>query len=151
LSAPIGTPLHARLKAAGRLVEGIWDHHLTTNIVPAQISREELIQGTRRLAVRAYAPAAYEQRMMNFIALYGDDDTALRRKAGKPTERGVRMMTVLRRISARGAAEARMLSNVLEAANRKPHTLPPVLGYLTNYETARAYLARVEELSEAAA
>jgi radical SAM superfamily enzyme YgiQ (UPF0313 family) len=151
LSAPIGTPLHARLKAAGRLLDGIWDHHLTTNIVPAQMTREELVQGTRRLSARAYAPAAYEHRMMNFIAQYGDDDTALRRKAGKPNERSTRIMTVLRRITARGPAEARMLSNILAAANGKPHTLPPVLGYLTNYETARAYLDVVTQSSDAAA
>ena len=151
LSAPIGTPLHARLKAAGRLVDGIWDHHLTSNIVPAQMTRKELIEGTRRLSARAYAPAAYEQRMMNFIALYGDDDTALRRKARKLNDRSIRIMTVLRRISARGPAEAGMVSNILAAANRKPHTLPPVLGYLTNYETARAYLDVVAQSKDVAA
>ena len=52
------TPLHDRLKADGRLVES--DDNL--NIVPAQMTREELRSGYWDLVRRLYTPAAFFER-----------------------------------------------------------------------------------------
>ena len=71
LVAPSQTPLHARLRREGRLVESgaqsalvPWD----TNIIPKQMGRNELIDGIRRLCHAVYAPAAFERRVMKFIS-----------------------------------------------------------------------------------
>ena len=48
LNAMPKTPLHARLKAAGRLIaESVGDQFVFTNIVPGGMSRLELYEGYR--------------------------------------------------------------------------------------------------------
>jgi radical SAM superfamily enzyme YgiQ (UPF0313 family) len=68
LTAPVATPLHAQMAAAGRLIPsqdlGIFPSaELTTNIVPAQMSREELYIGTRWLISRLFDPRAFRHRL----------------------------------------------------------------------------------------
>ncbi|MBI4614591.1 MAG: DUF4070 domain-containing protein [Planctomycetes bacterium] len=58
LQAVPTTPLYDRLKVAGRLVES--DDNL--NIVPAQMTREELREGYWNLVRRLYAPEAFLER-----------------------------------------------------------------------------------------
>ena len=60
LVAPVATPLHARLSAAGRLTPDspeVAATPWTTNIVPAQMSREQLLEGIRWLCNKLYEPA----------------------------------------------------------------------------------------------
>lgn len=55
LVAPAGTPLHQRLAADGRLTGPDWQgagHPLATNIVPAGMSRQDLLDGIRRRSMR---------------------------------------------------------------------------------------------------
>lgn len=69
LSAPAATPLYDEMKRAGRLVEpeggasAIPSAALGTNIVPAQMSREDLQVGTRWLISRLFSPASFVERM----------------------------------------------------------------------------------------
>lgn len=143
LSAPIGTRLYERLSVEGRLVESRHrDNEITTNIIPARMSRETLVDGVRELTARLFAPSAYEQRMMKLIADLGGDETVLVRSAGTSGVRAKMMLRIIKQISARGAAEARMVGNVLRAANTRPRTLPNVLACLTNY----AYVPRFMDL-----
>ncbi len=68
LNAMPRTPLHARLKAAGRLIaESVGDQFVFTNIVPGGMSRLELYEGYRRLLARLYAYRTYRRRAMAFI------------------------------------------------------------------------------------
>jgi radical SAM superfamily enzyme YgiQ (UPF0313 family) len=68
LNAVPRTPLHARLKEAGRLIaESVGDQFVFTNIVPQGMSRLELYEGYRRLLRRLYAYGNYRRRSMAFL------------------------------------------------------------------------------------
>jgi radical SAM superfamily enzyme YgiQ (UPF0313 family) len=68
LSAIPKTPLHDRLRAAGRLDETEAPRH-GTNVLPLNMSRDELSEGYIRLMADLYAPQAYFARL---DALYRD-------------------------------------------------------------------------------
>lgn len=70
LSAIPKTPLHQRLKIAGRLDEKD-PPDFGTNVIPAQMSREELAGGFIELISELYEPAAYFDRL---------DDLYIRRR-----------------------------------------------------------------------
>jgi hypothetical protein len=64
LNAPEGTPLRQRLVRDGRLTAApMQDMYLTTNVVPKQMTREELRHGTQWLLNRLYAPDAFLERV----------------------------------------------------------------------------------------
>ncbi len=69
LNAPKKTPLHQRLKEAGRLVEdnfsGEWQ--LETNIVPLQMTRDVLVQKYWNLFCKLYEPQDFGPRLMNWL------------------------------------------------------------------------------------
>jgi radical SAM superfamily enzyme YgiQ (UPF0313 family) len=68
LNAPRHTALYGRMQAEGRLLEdfrGFW--HLTTNIVPKNMTAAELYQGHKGLFQRLYEPARFERRMIAWL------------------------------------------------------------------------------------
>jgi radical SAM superfamily enzyme YgiQ (UPF0313 family) len=68
LNAVPKTPLHARLKAAGRLIaESVGDQFVFTNIVPGGMSQIELYEGYRTLLRRLYDYRHYRRRAMALI------------------------------------------------------------------------------------
>jgi len=68
LNAVPKTPLHARLKAAGRLIaESVGDQFVFTNVVPRGMSRLELYEGYRALLERLYDYRHYRRRAMDCI------------------------------------------------------------------------------------
>jgi radical SAM superfamily enzyme YgiQ (UPF0313 family) len=68
LNAVPKTPLHARLKAAGRLIaDSVGDQFIYTNIVPSRMSRLELYEGYRALLSRLYDYGHYRRRAMALI------------------------------------------------------------------------------------
>jgi radical SAM superfamily enzyme YgiQ (UPF0313 family) len=68
LNALPKTPLHARMKAAGRLTaESVGDQFVLTNITPSAMSRLELYAGYRALLDRLYDYRNYRQRAMASI------------------------------------------------------------------------------------
>ena len=72
LNALPRTPLHARLKAAGRLIaESVGDQFVFTNIVPSGMSRLDLYEGYRGLLNRLYDYRHYRQRAMALILSRG--------------------------------------------------------------------------------
>jgi radical SAM superfamily enzyme YgiQ (UPF0313 family) len=72
LNAMPSTPLHERLRAAGRLIaESVGDQFVFTNIVPHGMSRVELYEGYRRLLGRLYAYRNYRRRSMAFLLTKG--------------------------------------------------------------------------------
>jgi uncharacterized protein DUF4070 len=72
LNAVPRTPLHARLKKAGRLIaESVGDQFVFTNIVPHGMSRLELYEGYRGLLRRLYAYRNYRRRSMAFMLKKG--------------------------------------------------------------------------------
>jgi len=68
LNAVPKTPLHARLKAAGRLIaDSVGDQFVFTNIVPSGMSRLDLYEGYRGLLDRLYDYRHYRKRAMALI------------------------------------------------------------------------------------
>jgi radical SAM superfamily enzyme YgiQ (UPF0313 family) len=68
LNAVPKTPLHARLKAAGRLIaDSVGDQFVFTNVVPRGMSRLELYEGYRALLNRLYDYRHYRERAMALI------------------------------------------------------------------------------------
>jgi radical SAM superfamily enzyme YgiQ (UPF0313 family) len=68
LNAVPKTPLHARLKAAGRLIaDSVGDQFVFTNIMPSGMSRLDLYEGYRSLLNRLYDYRHYRQRAMALI------------------------------------------------------------------------------------
>src|SRR6266496_485275 len=68
LNAMPRTPLHERLKKAGRLIaESVGDQFVFTNIVPGGMSRLDMYEGYRRLLRRLYAYRNYRRRSMALI------------------------------------------------------------------------------------
>jgi radical SAM superfamily enzyme YgiQ (UPF0313 family) len=73
LNAVPKTPLHARLKAVGRLIaDSVGDQFVFTNIVPSGMSRLELYEGYQALLHRLYDYRNYRQRAMAFILNHGN-------------------------------------------------------------------------------
>ncbi|HOI74257.1 MAG TPA: radical SAM protein [Syntrophales bacterium] len=68
LNAPNGTPLYERMKHEGRLIEdfsGFW--HLSSNIMPKQISPDDLQNGRMALFRKIYEPECFERRMIGWL------------------------------------------------------------------------------------
>jgi radical SAM superfamily enzyme YgiQ (UPF0313 family) len=72
LNAIPKTPLHERLKAAGRLIaESVGDQFVFTNIVPQSMSRLQLYEGYKHLLERLYGYRNYRRRVMQLILTQG--------------------------------------------------------------------------------
>jgi len=150
LNAMPRTPLHARLKAAGRLIaESVGDQFVFTNIVPAGMSRRELYEGYRTLLRRLYGYRNYRRRAMALILnrgglrgsrlVAGRDDLAVFRRI---------VWTCLLRASPRRAWLT--LTLCLETACRRPralrHALTLALMHKHLYEYVRDTSRRLEVL-----
>lgn len=159
LNAMPRTPLHARLKIAGRLVaESVGDQFVFTNIVPAGMSRRELYEGYRTLLRRLYGYRNYRRRAMALILnrgalrgarlLAGRDDLAVFRRI---------LWTCLLRASPRRAWLT--LAMCLETACRRPRALRQALTlalmhkHLYEYvrDTSRRLDALIRELDDSEA
>jgi radical SAM superfamily enzyme YgiQ (UPF0313 family) len=72
LNAVPKTPLHQRLKDAGRLIaESVGDQFVFTNIIPKGMSRVQLYEGYKRLLERLYGYRNYRRRVMQLILRKG--------------------------------------------------------------------------------
>jgi radical SAM superfamily enzyme YgiQ (UPF0313 family) len=143
LTAPEATDLHRRLQREGRLLGPAWSAGagvFETNIVPLGMTRAALTAGVKALCGRLYAAPAFEQRMMNLIAAFGDLSPAPPLKPGRRNPRSRLFFQASRKISARGQAERDMLSRVLEAAVAKPAIMWSVMAFFVQYEQIRYFL-----------
>jgi len=123
LNAVPKTPLHQRLKEAGRLIaESVGDQFVFTNIIPEGMSRVQLYEGYKNLLERLYSYRNYRQRVMRLILSKG---TQLRTRlmAGGQDLKILRrvLWTCILRASPRRAWLT--LSLVAETALRRPRAL----------------------------
>ncbi len=150
LNAVPKTPLHARMKAAGRLIaESVGDQFVLTNIVPGGMSRLELYEGYRTLLARLYDYRHYRRRAMALILNRGTEVSA--RLMARRDD-----LTVLLRIMwtcILGASPRRAwltLSMCAETALRRPRALRQAftlaLMHKHFYEYARDTCSRLETL-----
>lgn len=143
LVAPAGTPLHQRLAAEGRLRGPDWqgaNHPLATNIIPAGMSQDELLAGIRQLCAEVYAPQAFEQRVMNFLAAFGASGAG---PAAQPQALRVNAVdrAVLAWLTGLGWAEKHMIRRLLRVAAWRPDAQGHVLAFLSRYAQARYLLS----------
>src|SRR5947209_8852019 len=139
LVAPAATPLHARLEKEGRLdhkgseiAAGPWN----TNIIPKLMSREQLFEGVKWLCNSLYRPEAFEERVAKLVATFGrrrEDRTA--DETQQPELRAVNSdsANLIHRMSRTGAAERKMLSNILKMFPQNPAAAQHVMGALFMY------------------
>ncbi len=158
LNAVPKTPLHARLKAAGRLIaDSVGDQFVFTNVVPGGMSRLELYEGYRSLLRRLYSYRAYRRRAMDFILHRGSlVGSRVLARSDDLAVVGRIVWTCILRTSPRRAWLT--LSMALETAWRRPgairqaFTLALMHKHFYEYvrETSRELEALIRELRESA-
>ncbi len=150
LNAVPKTPLHARLKAAGRLIaESVGDQFVFTNIVPSGMSRLDLYEGYRALLSRLYDYGAYRERAMTLILNRGPAVRArmVARRDDLAVVARILWHCVLRASPRRAWLT---LSLCLETAWRRPRAIRDAftlaLMHKHFYEFARATSAQIDAL-----
>ncbi|MBN1663087.1 MAG: radical SAM protein [Deltaproteobacteria bacterium] len=135
LNAPNNTPLYDRMKAQGRLNEdfrGFW--HLTTNIIPKNLTIKELYYGQKALFKKIYEPEHFERRMIGWLTnvVYLTDLYSTRRKN---FFRIFMIARIFRHFTFRAPPAVRtMFRNVLKAAWRiNPRLISPAISMLVQY------------------
>ena len=146
LVAPVSTPLHDRMSKDNRLIEGViddagppWD----TNIIPQQMTREELMQGLKWLCNKLYTPEAFGQRMVQMIERMGPQQGPFRKRAGREANRkGMRpvefeAMNLVKGLIRQGRGERKMWSRVWQAMEKKPGCEASVMNFMHRYAQIR--------------
>ncbi|MBI2572013.1 MAG: B12-binding domain-containing radical SAM protein [Candidatus Schekmanbacteria bacterium] len=80
LSAPYNTPLWRRLKEEGRLVDESWADHGSTNIVPKNMTREQLYAGYHWIMAEQYSFESYGKRIVGTLKRFRRARPLSRRK-----------------------------------------------------------------------
>jgi hypothetical protein len=141
LVAPAATPLFRRLQAANRLIDGgaeIAATPWTTNVIPALMGREQLLDGLRSLCNRLYSPAAFKHRLIGMIDCIGPHPVSFRTAIGSTPRRiETEAALLINKIAKLGEEERRMLNAVLLAVARKPQAAQAVMMALFRYAQLR--------------
>ncbi len=151
LNAVPKTPLHQRLKEAGRLIaESVGDQFVFTNIIPKGMSRVQLYEGYKRLLERLYSYRNYRRRVMQLILQKGAQ-MQTRIVAGRQDLKILRRViwTCILRASPRRAWLT--LSLMIETALRRPRefrqAVTLALMHKHLYEYMRDACKRLDELA----
>ncbi len=151
LVAPEGTPLYARMAAAGRLLDTGHEtiaSPLMTNIVPAGMTPDELTCGIKWLCNELYDPKTFGARLVRHIELFGEshmpDVPAGAGTGGPPRAVDDLSAAVLGKIPLMGPAEGAMVRKVIGAARKKPGAWPAVAWQLFLYMHARSMFDQAE-------
>jgi hypothetical protein len=144
LSAPMTTPLYSRLLAENRLVEHRKESApvlpWSTNIIPKQMTYDELVLGVRWLCNRLYRPAAFEHRVAHFIELFQPPvprPNSRSQHSGSQREIDVQRVELARHVNRLGPAEAAMAERLQRRLMRRPDALPMVLLAMGYYMQVR--------------
>src|SRR6266545_7968331 len=123
LNAVPKTPLHQRLKEAGRLIaESVGDQFVFTNIIPQGMSRVQLYEGYKNLLARLYSYRNYRRRVMQLILGKGRGIQTQLVASGQDLRIFARVLwTCILRASPRRAWLT--LSLMIETALRRPRAL----------------------------
>lgn len=143
LEAPAQTPLHARLDKAGRLMDasGSADTPWHSNIIPTQMTRDQLVDGLQWLCNGLYSPEMFGQRMLQMINGMGPQlgpfATKERQMAQSSRVLDSESLNLLRRFIRQGPAERKMYLEVAEAMADKPESGPAAALMLFRYSQVR--------------
>jgi len=135
LNAPKNTVLYERMKKEDRIIEdfrGFW--HLTTNIIPKQMSLQELYLGHKNLFKKIYEPEYFERRMIRWLenVKYFSDLYSTRKKN---IYRFFIIIRIMRHFLFRAPPSVRaMFWNILKAAWKiNPRLISRVMSMLVQY------------------
>ena len=145
LVAPAATPLYDRMRDSGRLMAGgsetaatPWD----TNILPTQMSREQLLAGLKWLCNELYRPANFAQRVLQMLERMGpqrgpfsQQNTGRVARRRRPVE--LQALAMLKKLIRRGPEERKMWKTVWEAMRDKPESEMLVMEALIRYAQVR--------------
>src|SRR5262249_50090105 len=138
LVAPASTPLFERMRREGRLVTGAsavtaapWD----SNIIPKQMTREQLLQGIRWLGNRLYRPAAFFERLRNFSQRFGTRRNPVRLRNSTQPIRPINMdtMQLIKNLRKLGPEEAVMCHDIFHSLMKDPATNRAIMDMLWSY------------------
>jgi radical SAM superfamily enzyme YgiQ (UPF0313 family) len=134
------TPLHARMAREGRLVSdesqsaaAPW----TSNIIPRQMTPEQLTDGMRWLINRLYEPAAFGERLLKTMDMLRPTNWPADRSARKRRSIEHDAVELIGRLRHAGPEEAAMLRQVIAAGGQKPDAWPAMSLYLLLYQQLR--------------
>jgi len=135
LNAPEGTPLHARLKAQGRIddqFDGRW--HNSTNIVPRQWPLPELRRRHRELYQQLFSPAEFEARTKAWLSNVRYFPSLYRHKR-RPWRNWLKLAALARHYATRMPPDARRsaLRVVRHAWRTDPRLIRKAITILTQY------------------
>jgi radical SAM superfamily enzyme YgiQ (UPF0313 family) len=141
LVAPAATPLYDRMRMEGRLIQGgpevaafPWD----TNIIPARMTRQELLQGLRWLGHELYKPENFGRRVLQMIDALPSSPPGSEANAAslrRPIE--AEAMLVIKRVAEHGPDERQMMVALTKKMQQKPSARRPVLQALFRYAQVR--------------
>ena len=144
LVAPAATPLYHRMAQDGRLrPDGseVAAMPWNTNIMPYQMTHEELLRGIRRLSNRLYSPRAFGERILRFVEIFGKRQQRQRSKRSvdfrnlRPVEfEGLDLFLAL---VAQGRDETEMWSTIRKALAKRPAVAEFVVPMLVQYSQIR--------------
>jgi radical SAM superfamily enzyme YgiQ (UPF0313 family) len=142
LVAPAATPLHARLKAAGRLKpEGSEAAAVPwiSNIVHPVLGEDELLGGLRWLANSLYSPEALGERLLAFVDKLGPRQDPKRAEGPRRPAHSVELdaTRLLLKLRALGPEENKMWERVMRAVMSKPDAGMFVISALLSYMQIR--------------
>lgn len=151
LVAPSSTPLYARLRQDNRLLfekefgsNAPWD----TNIIPKQMSRPALLTGLRWLGNRLYHPAAFGQRVLQFIDAYQDLPITTHRQIRKPRRKiDLELVETVQNVCRLGSEELKMFLEITAAATNKPVIQAHIMHMMFYYSQIR-YMYRQADFWE---
>jgi hypothetical protein len=140
LMAPPSTPLYQRLWQDNRIVADIefgantpWE----TNIIPQKMSRETLFAGLRWLGNRLYYPAAFGQRLRQFLDSYQPPPLSNRLHRKPNQQLMLQIMKVTQNVTRLGPAEAQMFLDTALAAMQNPIKQGIFLDMMAQYHQIR--------------
>jgi radical SAM superfamily enzyme YgiQ (UPF0313 family) len=141
LVAPEATPLYSRIVNEGRLIAGgeVQLVPWTSNIMPLNMSLEELHNGLHWLSNALYRPQAFGERMLRFIKRFGQASpyTAKKLIASALREIEAQVVGVAGAVRKLGDEENDMFRQIMSAATRRPVVMPFVLTMLFQYAQIR--------------
>ena len=141
LTAPKTTPLYDRLEKDGRLDGEDYacdTNPWSTNIVPAQMSREEFFNGMKWLANNLYQARSFSARVEKFIKSVSTP--AIHAGVRVPdTVRNIdkEAITVIGSIAKLGTEESKMFYRLMSQAMQKPYASIHVMSSLFRYAQIR--------------
>jgi len=118
LMAPISTVLYKRLQKEKRINTNKQLTHVPweTNIIPKQMTNEELTLGTKKLIERLYSPEAFTKRVLNFINSINVNENLMYLKESKKFGRA--LFSIIRYWSRLGEKERKAFITIVEAIHK---------------------------------